>query len=31
LNNIAPVSGDADGNAVSGGTIVVPEGFTLTS
>jgi acyl-CoA synthetase (AMP-forming)/AMP-acid ligase II len=31
LNNIAPVSGDADGNAVSGGTIVVPEGLTLTS
>ena len=31
MNNIAPVSGDADGNAVSGGTIVVPEGLTLTS
>jgi acyl-CoA synthetase (AMP-forming)/AMP-acid ligase II len=28
---MAPVSGDTDGNAVSGGTIVVPEGLTLTS
>ena len=28
---VAPASGDVDANAFSGGTIVVPEGVTLTS